>query len=181
MITIKSSPWEIAVRWENSRTKIVDVHYFLTEEIITSSYVEFLCNIKRSRDRMKVMRCTRSMCRTCDLVGVRCKGNSSPHGLQNEGTTSRRRRGQKWCSRYKREINVSLVERGRDAGSADRGRHRRVGAAWLATMSHLSHSRTNNCSSLPTLAGERGKRESISDGEKEPVEFEGGQLFTGCV
>ena len=39
MITIKSSPWEIAVRWENSRTKIVDVHYFLTEVIIASSFV----------------------------------------------------------------------------------------------------------------------------------------------
>ena len=140
MITIKSSPWEIAVRWENSRTKIVDVHYFLTEEIITSSYVEFLCNIKRSRDRMKVMRCTRSMCRTCDLVGVRCKGNSSPHGLQNEGTTSRRRRGQKWCSRYKREIKVSLVERGRDDGSVDRGRRRRVGRrGWRQCPICLTH------------------------------------------
>ena len=37
MITIKSSPWEIAVRWEKSRTKRVDVHYFLTEEIIVIS------------------------------------------------------------------------------------------------------------------------------------------------
>ena len=73
---------------------------------------------------MKVMRCTRSMHRTCDLVGVGCKGNSSAPGSHNEGTTSRRRRGQKWCSRYKREIKVSLVERGRDAGSVDGGCHR---------------------------------------------------------
>ena len=82
---------------------------------------------------MKVMRCTRSMHRTCDLVGVGCKGNSSPPGSQNEGTTSRRRRGQKWCSRYKREIKVSLVERGRDdAGSVDRGRRRIGGSVGVA-------------------------------------------------
>ena len=82
---------------------------------------------------MKVMRCTRSMHRTCDLVGVGCKGNSSPPGSQNEGTTSRRRSGQKWCSRYKKEIKVSLVERGRDdAASVDRGRRRIGGSVGVA-------------------------------------------------
>ena len=132
---------------------------------------------------MKVMRCTRSMYRTCDLVGVGCKGNSSPPGSQNEGTTSRRRRGQKWCSRYKREIKVSLVERGRDDdGSVDRGRgrHRRVGrCGWRQCPICLTHGPITVRHSRHSRASERVKRESISDGEKEPVEFEGGKQGGG--